>query len=121
IFETELIASNFVYSFRAPRMETFIQDLKHSLRMFWQNRGFTAAAVAALAVGIGSNTAIFSLVNAVLLKAPPFSNPDEIVLLITTSPEGSGTWASPAKFQHWREQTSVLRDVAAYGLGVVNW
>ena len=102
-------------------METFLQDLKHSLRMFWQNRGFTAAAVTALAVGIGSNTAIFSVVNAVLLKAPPFFHADEIVLLTTTSPQGSGTGASPAKFQHWREQTSVLRDVAAYGLGVVNW
>ncbi|MDQ2946926.1 MAG: ABC transporter permease, partial [Acidobacteriota bacterium] len=100
---------------------TFFNDLKHSLRMFWQNRGFTAAAVAALALGIGSNTAIFSVVNAVLLKPPPFFHPDEIVLLMNTSPQGSGTAASPAKFQHWREQTSVLQDVAAFGTGVVNW
>ena len=77
---------------------TFLNDLKHSLRMFWQNRGFTAAAVAALALGIGSNTAIFSVVNAVLLKPPPFFHPDEIVLLMNTSPQGSGPAASPAKF-----------------------
>jgi predicted permease len=102
-------------------MEIFLKDLKHSFRMFWQSRGFTIAAVAALAVGIGSNTAIFSVVNAVLLKAPPFFQADRIVLLMTTSPRGSGTGASPAKFQHWREQTSVLQDVAAFGTGVVNW
>jgi hypothetical protein len=56
-------------------METFLPDLKHSLRMFWQNRGFTAAAVAALALGIGANSAVFSVVNAVLLKPGAFPRP----------------------------------------------
>ena len=101
-------------------METLLQDLKHSLRAFRQSPGFTAAAVLALALGIGTNTAIFSVVNSVLLKPAPFPDPDRLVLFLNTFPNGSGTGASPAKFQHWREQTSVVQDVAAFRTGVVN-
>jgi predicted permease len=101
--------------------EAFIKDLKHSLRLFWQSRGFTAAAVAALALGIGTNTAIFSVVNAVLLRPVTFPDADRIVFLQTTSPQGSGTAASPAKFQHFRQQTEILRDVSAFNTGLVNY
>ena len=101
-------------------METFLQDLKHSLRMFWQSRGFTAAAFAALALGIGANTAVFSVVNAVLLKPVPFADPDRVVMFMNTSPDGSFPAASPAKFQHWKEQTNVVGDVSAFRGGVVN-
>ena len=101
-------------------METLLQDLKHSLRAFRQSPGFTFAAVLALALGIGTNTAIFSVVNSVLLKPAPFPDPDRLVLFVNTFPDGSGTGASPAKFQHWREQTSVVQDVAAFNTGVVN-
>ena len=101
-------------------METLGQDLKHSLRIFRQSPGFTVAAIAALTLGIGTNTAIFSVVNSVLLKPAPFPDPDRLVLFENTSPQGSGTGASPAKFQHWREQTSVVQDVAAFNTGVVN-
>jgi predicted permease len=101
-------------------METFFKDLKHSLRMFGQSKGFTAAAIAALALGIGSNTAIFSVVNTVLLRPVPFPHPDRLVLFMNTSPQGTGPGASPAKFQHWRRQTSVVQDVTAFGTGVVN-
>jgi putative ABC transport system permease protein len=102
-------------------METFLQDLKHSLRMFWHTPGFTLTAVAALTLGIGANVAIFSIVNAVLLKPVPFPQPDRLVMLMNTTPQGSGPAASPAKFQHWRSQTSVLEDVAAFRNGVVNY
>ncbi len=101
--------------------ETFLKDLKHSLRMFAKSPAFTLAAVAALTLGIGVNTAIFSVVNAVLLKPVSFPDPDRLVVLMTTFPEGAGGGASPAKFQHFREQSAVVQDVAAYRTGVVNY
>jgi predicted permease len=102
-------------------IESFFKDLRQSLRMFWQSRGFTAAAVAALALGIGANTAIFSVVNAVLLKPVPFPDPERLVLFQVTSPQGINPGGSPAKFQHYREQSQVIRDVAAFNTGVVNY
>ena len=102
-------------------MELLIQDLKHAFRMFRQNRAFTAAAIAALALGIGANTAIFSVVSAVLLKPVPFPDPDRVVLFMNTSPQGSGPNASPAKFAHWRQQTTVVQDATAFRTNVVNY
>ena len=101
-------------------METLLHDLKHSLRSYLQSPGFTLTALATLALGIGANTAVFSVVNAVLLKPIPYPDPDRIVIFENTSPEGSGPACSPAKFQHYREQTSVVQDVAAFRSGVVN-
>src|SRR5215469_13271594 len=101
-------------------MDTLLKDLKHSLRMFRENPGFTLAAVSALTVGVGLNTAIFSVVNAVLLKPPPFADPDRIVMFMNTSPGGQGPAASPAKFNHWRAQTSVVQDVSVFRTGVLN-
>ena len=92
-------------------MESFIRDLKQSLRMFAQSPAFTFAAVAALTLGIGANTAIFSVVNAVLLKPVGVADPDRVVVFINTSSRGpGGTNASPAKFAHYRRQTDVVQD-----------
>ncbi|HEV2447122.1 MAG TPA: ABC transporter permease, partial [Candidatus Sulfopaludibacter sp.] len=101
-------------------METFVQDLKHSLRLFRQSPGFTAAAVAALTLGIGANTAIFSVVNSVLLKPAPFPDPGRLVMFLNVFPQGSGSGASPTKFNHWRAQTSVVHDVSAFLIATVN-
>src|SRR3972149_1854745 len=101
-------------------LEAFIKDLKHALRMFAQSPAFTLAAVAALTLGIGANTAIFSVVNAVLLKPVAFPDPDRVVVFMNVSPRGSGPAASPAKFQHYREQTQVVQDVSAFNSGLVN-
>src|SRR3954471_16015143 len=102
-------------------LEALGKDLRYAFRIFSQSPGFAAAAVAALALGIGANTAIFSVVNAVMLKPVAFQDPDRIVMFMNTSPQGSGPAASPAKFQHYREQTSVVQDVAAFRTGVVNY
>ena len=69
-------------------METFLADLAHSLRLFRRAPGFTAAAVAALALGIGANTAIFSVVDAVMLKPVPFPDPDRLVMFVNAGPQG---------------------------------
>src|SRR5436190_636442 len=102
-------------------MDAFFKDLKHSLRMFRRSPGFTIAAVAALTLGIGTNTAIFTVVNAVLLKPIPFPEPDRLVIFQTTSPQGSGNAASPAKLAAWSRQDSVVEDAAAFRSGVVNY
>ena len=99
-------------------MESFLQDLRHSLRTFRQNPGFTITALAALALGIGASTAIFSVVNVVLLKPMPYPEPERLVLFMTTP--GWGTVASPAKFNSWREQTRVFQDISAFRFGVFN-
>ena len=101
-------------------MENFVKDLKQSLRMFAQSPAFTLAALAALTLGIGANTAIFSVVNAVMLKPVAFPDSERIVVFMNTSPQGSGPAASPAKFQHYRQQTAIVQDVAAFNDGLVN-
>src|ERR1700756_4504446 len=98
-------------------MTDFWNDIKHSLRMFARNPGFTIAALAALALGIGANTAIFTVVNTVLLKPLTYPEPDRIVQFLLTSPEGKDAGASPTKFNNWLQQTSVFQNVAAYDFG----
>jgi len=102
-------------------MESFIRDLKQSLRMFAQSPAFTLAAVAALTLGIATNTAIFSVVNAVLLKPVAIPDADRVVVFMNVSPNGTGPAASPAKFAHYRRQTDVVQDVSAFNTGVVNF
>jgi putative ABC transport system permease protein len=89
-------------------------DIKHSLHMFIKSPGFTIAAVAALALGIGANTAIFTVVNAVLLKPLTYPDSDHIVEFLLTSPQGNSAISSIPKFHNWQQQTSVFKDVAAY-------
>jgi putative ABC transport system permease protein len=102
-------------------LERFVQDLKYSLRALRKQRAFTFAAVAALALGIGATTAVFSVVNAVLLRPFPYPDPDRIVLFMNTSLNGSGSAASPAKFSHWRRQDAVVHDASAFRDVIVNY
>jgi putative ABC transport system permease protein len=102
-------------------METLIQDLKHSLRMFIKAPAFTITAVLALALGVGANTAIFSVINRVLLRPMPYPEPDRFVFFMNTSPQGSGQGASPAKFNFWRTQTESVEEASAWRFGVANY
>lgn len=102
-------------------LDTLFRDIRHALRMFVQSPAFALAAVAALTLGIAVNTAIFSVVNAVLLRPLPFPDAERMVYFMTVSPNGSGPVASPAKFQHFREQTQVVDRVSAFNQGIVNY
>lgn len=98
-------------------MSDLWNDIKHALRMFAGNPGFTFAALAALTLGIGVNTAIFTVVNTVLLKPLTYPDAGRIVLFMHTSPDGNGPVASPTDFETWEKQSKVVGDVAAYDMG----
>ena len=105
---------------------TLWQDIKYGARMLLKNPGVTIIVIIALALGIGANTAIFSIVNAVLLKPVPFPEPDRLIVFreIVGQGENAGNGfsaGSPAKFQHWRSQSTVVQDVAAYRDNTVNF
>jgi len=95
-------------------METLLQNLRYALRTLRNSPGFAAVAILTLALGIGANTAIFSVVNAVLLQPLSYPNPDRLVELELSSPQGNGNVTSIPKFNVWREQTDVFDSVAAY-------
>jgi predicted permease len=85
--------------------------------MLWKSPGFTIASVLALALGIGANTAIFSVVNAVLLAPLPYPEPDRIVVVERSYPNGNGRSVSIPKFIFWKANNSVIDDLAAYDFG----
>jgi putative ABC transport system permease protein len=95
-------------------METFLQDLRYGLRSLAGSPGFAAVAILTLALGIGANTAIFSVVNAVLLQPLSYPHPDRLVELELSSRQGNRDITSIPKFNVWREQTEVFDSVAAY-------
>jgi len=95
-------------------METLVQNLRYAVRTLRNSPGFAAVAILTLALGIGANTAIFSVVNAVLLQPLSYPNPDRLVELELSSPQGNGNVTSIPKFNVWREQTDVFDSVAAY-------
>ncbi|MGB7025445.1 MAG: ABC transporter permease [Candidatus Acidiferrales bacterium] len=88
--------------------------MRYGLRMLRKSPGFTAVAVLTLALGIGANTAIFSVVNAVLVAPLAYPHADRLVQLQNAFPEGSSPVASIPNFNVWRQQTQVFDAVAAY-------
>ena len=101
-------------------MDAFLKDLKHSVRMFLQTPGFTIVVIAALALGIGTNTAIFSVVDTVLLKPGTYPDPDRMVMFQNVFKEGRSGGASPNEFNFWRQQTQAFQDVSALAFNVAN-
>src|SRR2546423_11463302 len=94
-------------------METFLKDLRYGFRVLSKKPGFTLIAVVALALGIGANTAIFSVVNGVLLRPLPFKDPDKLVRLSEWSEQVPGMSISYPNFLDWREQNKVFDGIAA--------
>src|SRR6184192_1627403 len=92
------------------------QDVRYGLRMLAKNPAFTTIAVLALALGIGANSAIFSVVNAILLRPLPYKNPEQLVMVWENAthlgfPKNT---PSPANFLDWRRQTTVFESMAAF-------
>ncbi|MEK6286976.1 MAG: ABC transporter permease [Acidobacteriota bacterium] len=98
-------------------MENLLQDLRYGFRMLLKRPGFTAVAVLALALGIGANTAVFSVVNAVLLRPLPLKDPDRLVWIwgdsIQQPGNGRGS-VSPPDFLDFREQNQVFERITAF-------
>src|SRR5688572_17262572 len=94
-------------------MTTLLQDVRYGLRALARARGFTLLAVLTLAVGIGGNAAVFSLIDAVLLRQLPFADPDRLVNLHGQRNGQSGP-ISGHEFAAWREQNTAFQSIASY-------
>jgi predicted permease len=96
-------------------METFLQDVRYGVRVLAKHKGFTAVAVLTLALGIGANTAIFSVVNDLLLRPLPYSDAERVVMLWEVTPSGRHmNPTSRANFRAWRQQSESFESMAAF-------
>ena len=95
-------------------MRTLIADLRYALRVLSRTPSFAVAVVSVLALGIGANTAMFSIVNAVLLRPLPFEEPERLVRIFTRSPGGRPFELSPGKFYDWQRDAQSFEGMAMY-------
>ncbi len=95
-------------------LETLLQDLRYSLRQLRKNPGFTSVAVITLALGIGANTAIFSVVDAVLLRSMPYKDPSRLVMIWETYLQFPKVWPSVPNFYDWQAQSRAFDGMGAY-------
>ena len=108
-------------------METLFKDIRYGLRGLLKRKAFAAIAVLTLALGIGANTAIFTLVNAVMLKSLPVQKPEELVIFTDRTSEGTSTEDSPrtgvwqrfsyASYEYFRDHNQSFQDIAAIRSG----
>ncbi len=93
-------------------MGTLVQDLRYGFRMLVKSPGFTVVAVVTLALGIGANTALFSVINGVLLSPLPFPQPDQLVTLHENKPNFEGGSISYPNFRDWRKENHTFSSLA---------
>ena len=95
-------------------MQTLLQDIRYGARMLLKNPGFTAIAIVTLALGIGANTALFSVVNGVLLSPLPFPEPDRLITLFSQSPQSPRWSISYPNFLDWQRENRSFSALAAF-------
>ncbi|HEV2915198.1 MAG TPA: ABC transporter permease [Pyrinomonadaceae bacterium] len=97
-------------------MATLLQDLRYGARVLWKKPGFTVLAILTLALGIGANAAMFSVVNAVILRPFPYASPDRLVMVWETQQQLGLPYmfASPPNYADWREQNHSFEEMAAF-------
>src|SRR4029453_9438058 len=98
-------------------MRTILKDIRYGIRSLARHPGFAAIALITLALGIGANTAIFSVVNAVLLRPLPYNDPDHLVWLWDTQPQLATAPTSLPDFIDWRDQNESFEFLAAFQSG----
>src|SRR5262249_42139309 len=96
---------------------TLMTDLRNALRSLLKTPAFTVLAVAVLALGIGANAAVFTVLNTLLLKPLPYPNAKELVIVQRKYPQGFGNSVSIPKFNAWRKGNKVLDHMAAFDMG----
>ena len=102
-------------------MNTLLQDLRYGWRQLWKHSGFTTLAIVSMALGIGANTAIFSLVDTVLLRPLPVKDPSQLMELYGTQHQGADiTLQSYLNYKDYRDRNTVLSGLIAYRLAVTN-
>src|SRR5438552_2784911 len=97
-------------------MQTLLQDLRYGTRMLLKKPGFTLIAILTLSLGIGANAAIFSVVNAVLLRPLPYHNPQQLVWVWEVQAKQALASFSPAEFLDYQAQNQSFTEMAAYRL-----
>src|SRR5947208_6088884 len=95
-------------------MNSFWQDVRYGLRVFWKNPGFSAVAVLTLALGIGANSALFSVVNGVLLNPLPFANPNELVAIYSRTGTFQESSISYPNFLDWQKDNHSFSYLSAF-------
>jgi putative ABC transport system permease protein len=103
-------------------METIFQDLRYGMRMLVKNPSFTIVAVITMALGIGANTALFSVVNGVLLKSLPFKEPDRLMFALETNAKfpPPGISSSTLNYRDWKEQSHSFETLSARQAFIAN-
>src|ERR1700704_5756864 len=101
-------------------METIWQDIRYGARMLRKNPAFTLIALVTIALGIGANTAIFSVVNAVLLRPLPFAEPDQLIVALTKTSKIPRDWVTYPDLRDWREQSELVSEFAGFAAQSVN-
>jgi putative ABC transport system permease protein len=101
-------------------MDSFLQDLRFGARALARNPGFASVAILTLALGVGANAAIFSVVNAVLLRPLPWSEPDRAVMIWSHWTAFDKTWVSDGEVNDYRKESRTLAEIGAWDDGQVN-